>query len=371
MRRIFLVTICGIILSSFLLCCTTTFAAQRFDYWWPWLYRYVSYAKTNAIPTDSFVTVSQDAHNIWISFDTNVVFEGSNSWVWIQENSNHVFYVVNRSNFWDSCILSNSAIYYIDVQDQAYSNSISGMITAATNQNAINITNDTWYVKATGNQSLIANPSAALFELYDGLGTIVLSFVGPGAYTSMELGEGNDADGTSFVIGRLLTGRVHSYGFGSYGIVSNFSFFGGIGGTVLDGSVGIGYQPNARTGVVAIGYYPEAIGQDNMAIGYLPKVNSGNPGLTNTWQFGRGNNTTQNTLQFTRWQFFDLAGGNIFRDRMTNVFESGIHNICITNHIYLSADDTNSWIQGLHAGNGIVTDILFRVSGTNYLASGI
>ena len=107
MRRVgtfvlFLMLLCGIA------------NATNFDYWWPWIYRYVSVCKTGAVSPDSSVTISNDQHLIYISIPTNFC-SGTSSWNqavidsifatnWIAIWSNSVSYMDGRTSAWDQAV---------------------------------------------------------------------------------------------------------------------------------------------------------------------------------------------------------------------------------------------------------------------------
>ena len=74
--------------------------ARDVNSWFPWIYKYVSVAKTNVTCTNSFVTVTQDAHNTYITLDA-AIGEATNAMPWISANSNLIYYMYSRTSVWD------------------------------------------------------------------------------------------------------------------------------------------------------------------------------------------------------------------------------------------------------------------------------
>jgi len=122
-------------------------SAANFDHWWPWIYKYVSVAKTNAASPDGTIVISNDNHMLFLSVNTGTVAGASNAWEWVQNNSNGVAFVFsytnqydNWSNTWEWVLNnSNSVEYMISWTNQytAWSNAAEWVESYSNNLQAI------------------------------------------------------------------------------------------------------------------------------------------------------------------------------------------------------------------------------------------
>jgi hypothetical protein len=101
MRKAIIIASCYIIacIVFCIILCTPVHAAQSFDFWWNWIYKYCNLAKTNVVSPDGFVTITQSQHEVYIRIGTNVA--GTNAWNWITTYSNDVQSMFLRTSIWN------------------------------------------------------------------------------------------------------------------------------------------------------------------------------------------------------------------------------------------------------------------------------
>lgn len=140
-----------------------TCLSADFNMWWPWIYKRLKLAITNAVSPDGSITIVNSNNVLYLSY-TNTA--GSNAWAWVQANSNGIEYAFSWTNQYARW---SNATDWVEANSNAVTNA-----TALIEETYKSI--GIWGIQGTQIVTLVAalRPAAGLWMLND-IGEIVVS----------------------------------------------------------------------------------------------------------------------------------------------------------------------------------------------------